>query len=62
MKYKLTKWLYTIRLMIINIVKIKRPNCPLCRSNCIVKNGSRDGRQKYRCKNCKNCFIERKKA
>jgi RNA polymerase sigma-70 factor (ECF subfamily) len=33
------------------------PTCPNCRSDVVVRNGSREGRQRYRCKHCRHQFI-----
>lgn len=32
--------------------------CPHCGSATVVKHGSKDGKQRYRCKDCKKTFIE----
>jgi len=33
------------------------PTCPNCGSDVIVRNGSREGRQRYRCKHCRHQFM-----
>lgn len=34
-----------------------RPYCPHCESQRIVKNGLKDGRQRFKCKDCKHTFT-----
>ena len=33
------------------------PKCPQCRSDVVVRNGSRDSQQRFRCKNCRHQFM-----
>jgi len=33
------------------------PTCPNCRSDVVVRNGNREGRQRYRCKHCRHQFM-----
>ncbi len=34
-----------------------RPYCPYCQSHRVVKNGHKDGRQRFICKNCKHTYT-----
>ena len=33
------------------------PKCPQCRSDVVVRNGSRDSQQRFRCKNCRHQYT-----
>lgn len=56
------KFLADISAQPLAITKVIQPrivsNCPHCQSKLFVKNGKKDGNQRYLCKDCRKTFVE----